>query len=153
MTDICTICLNPLSNASLLTISCGHTFHSDCILNWFRSPSSTGGCPLCLDNPYNSSDNLSWPSKQIINQRCKVLRYYSKRKIAPSQLISDFDNLKELESKLKIQITKCKEIKNDEEYKKIIEKFKEENRKRWKLIDKIEQQKLRIIAKFPILVY
>ena len=44
---MCSICLNVM-NKGILTVlqACNHTFHTDCIVGWFRR-SLHGGCPLC----------------------------------------------------------------------------------------------------------
>ena len=42
-TDECAICLEPI-NSQTLTISCGHTYHSNCLLNWFEYNMT---CPVC----------------------------------------------------------------------------------------------------------
>jgi len=39
----CAICLD-LLNSQTLTISCGHTYHSACLLNWFEYNMT---CPVC----------------------------------------------------------------------------------------------------------
>lgn len=39
----CAICLDSM-NAQTLTISCGHTYHSNCLLNWFEYNMT---CPVC----------------------------------------------------------------------------------------------------------
>ena len=47
--EMCSICLNVM-NKGILTVlqACNHTFHTDCIIGWFRR-SLHGGCPLCRD--------------------------------------------------------------------------------------------------------
>jgi hypothetical protein len=42
-TNECAICLDSM-NAQTLTISCGHTYHSNCLLNWFEYNMT---CPVC----------------------------------------------------------------------------------------------------------
>ena len=50
--DVCPICLDKLNKKETYKLSCKHTFHTDCIMQWFRK--SDGQCPCCLDNPYNN---------------------------------------------------------------------------------------------------
>ena len=45
----CPICLDPLGEDNIHTLECGHNFHTDCIVKWFRGGS--GDCPSCRDNP------------------------------------------------------------------------------------------------------
>ena len=42
-TNECAICLDSM-NSQTLTISCGHTYHSNCLLNWFEYNMT---CPVC----------------------------------------------------------------------------------------------------------
>jgi hypothetical protein len=41
-TDDCSICLDKLVNK--LIMPCGHQFHTDCILDWFKKNNT---CPIC----------------------------------------------------------------------------------------------------------
>lgn len=43
----CSICQESLSSDFYLTISCGHSFHAKCIVNWLRNPQSCASCPNC----------------------------------------------------------------------------------------------------------
>lgn len=43
----CAICLCDLETSGLLTLSCEHTFHSNCLKDWFMHSNS---CPLCRAN-------------------------------------------------------------------------------------------------------
>jgi hypothetical protein len=45
----CVICLSNLSAASPLELDCGHAFHAQCVLRWFRR--GNPGCPICRDAP------------------------------------------------------------------------------------------------------
>ena len=65
MTETCAICRADLSGAPTYTLpECGHTFHAECAINWFRSPRDPyiaprhnidqgipGTCPLCRAPP------------------------------------------------------------------------------------------------------
>ena len=46
--EVCPICFLPLSSGHV-TLECNHTFHSDCIIKWFRSKNDS--CPLCRAEP------------------------------------------------------------------------------------------------------
>ena len=46
--EICAICLSDINGKDKYTLECNHTFHTDCIVKWFRS--SNGNCPCCWDN-------------------------------------------------------------------------------------------------------
>jgi hypothetical protein len=45
---MCSICYDDPDNKSFTTLSCGHKFHTDCIITWYNnSPNFT--CPFCRD--------------------------------------------------------------------------------------------------------
>ena len=46
--DKCSICLDDFAaNPYMTKLSCSHTFHSDCIMTWFRK--GNPACPVCRD--------------------------------------------------------------------------------------------------------
>ena len=107
--------------SNVYEIECGHKFHTDCIMKWFRS--SKGQCPCCLDNPFKFKNYHSYTMFGIwnnlyIKERCSALRKNTKRKIDP-KLIKKFDKLKEKEEELK-DIRKRRELITSEEYKDLI---------------------------------
>jgi hypothetical protein len=48
--NLCAIC-HSIDNNQLYTLPCSHTFHNNCIIDWFRLVESKGECPVCRDNP------------------------------------------------------------------------------------------------------
>ncbi len=49
----CTICLSSLHNNNNITLQCYHTFHNDCINEWFNNEATTklnNTCPICRTN-------------------------------------------------------------------------------------------------------
>jgi hypothetical protein len=51
----CTICLSDNTNNDLAELPCGHTFHSNCITQWFLRDKTT--CPNCRRNIDLDTDN------------------------------------------------------------------------------------------------
>lgn len=48
--SICCICFAQLEDGDAYTLSeCNHTFHTTCIMKWFRSKNDS--CPLCREQP------------------------------------------------------------------------------------------------------
>ena len=93
----CSICLEKLDSA--YSLDCGHHFHYDCLIKWFRSPDSNGTCPLCRQTPI---DRLR-PTSAF--ERYKFLR--RKCNTSDSKLLKKhIDTLKKKEQK-------CKELKKE----------------------------------------
>jgi len=70
-TDICSICLDNLNNINISKYKieeCGHEFHSNCLLNWFKTRND---CPLCRNIPNNYSAPNHSKIKMIINYACR----------------------------------------------------------------------------------
>ena len=89
----CSICYDSLKDKQSHKLSCNHSFHTDCIIDWFRMGNSS--CPYCRDTVSNQSS--------FIKTKWKVtfLRNYSKRKNAPKILIKHVLLLKKEEEKYK----------------------------------------------------
>ena len=61
MTEVCAICRDDLCQ-NTHTLECNHTYHTNCIMNWFRTPEATK-CPLCQAAPtvtYSYLDSKSY---------------------------------------------------------------------------------------------
>ena len=53
--DVCAICLCDIDDNSVnYSLECNHTFHTKCIMKWFRK-SGNGACPCCMDTPKSNS--------------------------------------------------------------------------------------------------
>lgn len=85
----CTICLCDFcNNDEKHTLDCGHTYHVNCILHWFRSGNPS--CPLCRNE--GRSTNIMTPEEAI-----RRLKKLSKRKNAPKRLKKAATQLREAE--------------------------------------------------------
>ena len=147
---LCAICLSDLDNNEY-TLECNHTFHTKCIVEWFRK--SKGNCPLCNDNPGGA-----WPTCQIgyfgrdyVNHRCGLIRRkFGRKKDCPIQLKKALDTLKDLETKHKVFVQEKKEFMKLEEtikYKNLIDGYGW--RGSCKHNNKINKQKIKIIGMLP----
>jgi hypothetical protein len=47
----CAICYLPLDDEKTHKLECGHEFHTDCAITWFRSGPGNNTCPLCRATP------------------------------------------------------------------------------------------------------
>ena len=64
----CSICTDPLSDeTSSHRLPCGHTFHTECIVQWFRYEHTT--CPLC-----RSEENDRRWTRHTPGQRVAILK-------------------------------------------------------------------------------
>ena len=48
--DMCSICWCNLNDQQIHKLECGHKFHTECIIKWFRYGTNKD-CPYCRDNP------------------------------------------------------------------------------------------------------
>lgn len=95
--DVCAICkTNYEEDGNTYTIpECSHMFHSDCILQWFRSGSNT--CPYCRSVPQGDDDRYNI-SRYDMESRYKFNRAFARRKNAPKNLVSMVKKIKKFET-------------------------------------------------------
>lgn len=77
-TPHCTICLECNASKATCALRCGHSFHADCAIDWFRT--GNDGCPLCRSDDYRRMDPAT------VHTRAKFLRAHARRKNAPETL-------------------------------------------------------------------
>jgi len=85
----CTICLECRASRPTCTLRCGHTFHTNCAIDWFRS--GNDGCPLCRSGDYRRMDPAT------VHTRAKFLRAHARRKNAPETLKARVLNIRKKE--------------------------------------------------------
>lgn len=77
---LCTICAEEESTEPLATLPCGHSFHANCIVNWFRCGHET--CPNCRSEELSEEWNLQSCGQRIARMRkCECLEKDVKRKL------------------------------------------------------------------------
>ena len=153
--DLCVICLSTLKENDTYALSCNHKFHTKCIIDWFRSESSNGNCPCCMDVPVNGYglwDYSGFYNSQIFNHRLKNLRKYSRLKTSPQLLKNEFVKLKKNEDELKIIKNEVKHFKNTTEYNNIIKQMRKITSRQYNKEDRIRNLKFNIVSKYPLLV-
>ncbi len=82
-TDLCSICYSKMENNSK-TFSCSHTYHKNCINEWFKNNTT---CPICRKNIINE---IKKPQKKnsvrpIINQHELQIHIRRRREEIPPQ--------------------------------------------------------------------
>ena len=151
----CMICLENLSTEQQYSLpECSHTFHQNCIMQWFRSGSHK--CPLCNNLGVNDSMNAnshlnhgSWYARG--KHKYKMIRQYSRKKEAPLLLKKEIEKLKKLELKKKNLRKEMKEFKNKVgTFKELNKEWNNYRNKRWRLDSRIRQKKM-AIANFNII--
>ena len=151
--NLCPICLSNMNEGdNIYKIECGHTFHIECIMKWFRS--SKGQCPCCLDNPFtqkHTTTNLyigTW-NRLYVTERCSALRRYSKKKESPDKLKEKFTKLKIKENELKDLRNQKSGITKSNEYRNLIKKRQNIDKKLYNKQNTILKMKAKIISDYP----
>jgi hypothetical protein len=155
--DICVICLSELKGQNTYELNCKHTFHTKCIMDWFRSESSSGNCPCCMDvAPENTTGYTplfaGFYSFQVVNHRFKNLKKFSKRKTSPELLKKEFITLKRHEDGLKDIINEEKKFKQDTGYTELARQFRKIKSKHYNKQNRIRDIKYSIVSKYPLLI-
>ena len=86
----CSICLADIETTDRYKLECGHHFHTQCIVQWFRS-CDEGPCPNCrAQEPHQ----LTFGDAQ---KRAMYLRKYARRQNAPHDLKKMVDQVRKKE--------------------------------------------------------
>lgn len=128
----CSICLQPMSDDSnrYCLPSCNHTFHTECILNWFRSGHRT--CPLCRD--------LRFPNVSFMDaeHRAKYYRKAARKKNAPKALKKAVRKIINMENRKKHLYREKRKF--EKENAEVIKHYQKVNKKYYDLLDKIDDE-------------
>ena len=153
--ELCAICLSNINEKQNYKLECGHNFHTECILKWFRN--SHNNCPCCLNIPKHRRQPTP-PSfygmwgKSFINERCKRLKKHTKKEVCPEKLKKKVDRLKIKEEEYKHLLTERNNIKKDETYKKINKRFGDINKKIYNKERTLMNMKIKIITDYPTII-
>ncbi len=175
--DKCAICQEGLSIAQTYKLpECGHTFHTHCIVTWFRTRPSNdnigsfdalvqgGSCPCCGNKGINNISSkkksrhrlhYGFGNSNIINSRLSYLKRYSKRSDSPKelgQLFKKYDSAKEAINKAKENKKKIINSLKTElvDYYDIEKKRREARSKVWNAYRRVSSIELEIAA-FPVI--
>jgi len=138
MSEICAICRTDLSGTPIHTLQeCGHTFHVECAILWFRSPRDIyvhprhqhelgipGTCPLCRSPP---DRKYHFATRRA---RVKILRKLSRKNTTPDVIKKAFKKEKQLRDKEQQSILALRGYRK--EYRDILAKGVRLRRQRWK---------------------
>ena len=146
----CSICLDTIGeDQDTYSLSCDHLFHTKCIMDWFRSRSSSGNCPLCNDTPI--SETIFYGSRSYFDERFKqIKKHTNKNKKDFPELKIEMDKIKAIEKDTRTK------LKNKNEYlkenKDIRDNFHKNEKEYWASLRKENKQKMKIVAKYPMLM-
>tara|TARA_B100001094_G_scaffold260563_1_gene261053 strand:+ start:1369 stop:1857 length:489 start_codon:yes stop_codon:yes gene_type:complete len=150
----CCICLEnlDLNDNKSYTLDCNHKFHTDCIIDWFRTQDSNGRCPLCnLSENNNDYSYLSWYNRDYVINRFNIIKKYGRKKDAPEKLKKELEKIKNLENESKDFNKQKKEFNKRTDVKEFRKMDKKYNQQSWKNTSKILKQKTKIVAQFPLI--
>lgn len=155
LNDICMICHESYDSSSCYILpECGHKFHTNCIITWFRNGDSR--CPYCGDKGINNVSkknsffyNYGTYENQYINDVKKVISNDIDN-VMFSNIIKKISKLKILEDKKNKNLNEKRDYEkfikvntvNYNETKKKLYNFKRENEK---LSDDILREKFKIV--------
>ena len=146
--DICAICHEDLNDELYTLPECNHTFHTNCIMTWFRAPTGNNKCPLCNNSGVNKLkdwDNLHWTERQRAEENYKRVRASSRRKDCPKNILKMIKKLIELETLQKDRYKNFKEFKKSKQPDLLVndiwKKYKYFRSTKWRLHRRIRRQK------------
>ena len=95
MSNTCSICCTDIcTQEQKFKLTCGHTFHTQCIIGWFRCDHQAhGSCPACRDCPETCS--LRYTSLSVTLAR-SLIRSAKKGRVPAvvRDLVSRYDSAK-----------------------------------------------------------
>jgi len=75
--ETCSICHENLENELYTLPECNHTFHTNCVITWFRMSDCTKNCPLCNNNGINTIKdvkNTQWYDRTLAMENYHSIR-------------------------------------------------------------------------------
>ena len=94
-TAVCAICLDPLEADIYSLPECTHKYHTNCIMHWFRAGHNK--CPLCNNVGVNGDVDLFWGYREAAYENYKKMRWLSRKKNAPPELVKQIAIIKKKE--------------------------------------------------------
>lgn len=99
--NYCQICLEENNEPFYTLPECGHSFHTNCIVHWFRS--GYNNCPYCNNKGigYKELEDNKHYWYYVNPQKLKLLYNFSRRKDSPPELKKLFEKKQTINTKIK----------------------------------------------------
>jgi hypothetical protein len=116
--DVCLICHDDIDSYQNYKLQeCNHIYHTDCIIQWFRT--GNVNCPYCNSKSENNicdSNNGGhyYNRRKIIESTYRTIKAFSKKEKAPKILKSKIKSIEKIQDQLKDIRDNIKKIKNEE---------------------------------------
>ena len=130
--SICAVCREVMNDGTYKLPECGHEYHLECIMTWWRSPRdyndrcSFGECPQCR-RP--SEKTICWRS---LPGRVKFLKKMARKKNAHPLLKKAYNNVQDKVNKMNNAKKEYNEYKRKTEIKAILTQISKLRDKKWK---------------------
>lgn len=150
--ELCNICHENLNSEQCYSLpECKHTYHTDCIIQWFRYGNSN--CPYC-----NSKHSLEddWIDKETQNNKIKIIKKFSKKSECPKILKTKIKGIEKIEDDIKQFKEDFKKMNLEEgKYKDLQKKYRKAREKIWskqRLLCKKKREIVDIVNIVPIII-
>ena len=148
MDEICAICQRDMSDNKYTLPECGHAFHLDCLMMWFRSPreyrQDFGSCPMCRTLPANP---IGWST---LKGRCRLLKRLAQKKTAHPELKKAAKRLSETVTKKNEAVKAHAEYRRRPEVKIIRKEDKRLGNHKWRMRTLVRKREHELAAFDPI---
>ena len=147
--DICAICHENLNLEQTLEIpECKHIFHSNCLIQWFRTGEVR--CPYC-NSTCKNDEYSNWREKKY---KYKIITAYCRRKDADKEVVKKVESIRKLNNKLNEIRKEIQNIKTETgEYKVLQKKISSLGNKKWTLKRKIRDKKQELLYSVNVMPF
>ncbi len=150
--DNCPICTDLMEANTKYSIDCGHTYHTSCIVSWFRE--GNGSCPMCRAPSIHMNDGsnngyFSW--EYTLNPFLKsAFTKYCKKPKANAQVVRVFKKYNEMQVDYKTKVKEYQDFRKVN--KEVLKTWSRVRNARWKTQRKLRRL-VRMLKSVPIVPF